>query len=82
MLKEGNHRLGAYKKTLRKAMWKLKKEWKLPTLKKKSKINKGECLSSLGKEKEVSINERYNKRQKSIQKKIYRVTNIVFWYQW
>ena len=38
-------------------------------LKGKLKIKEGECLSSLGRAKEVSIKERDNTRQKSIQKK-------------
>jgi len=58
------------------------KEWKLPTLKGKSKIEEGERLSSLEKGKEVSIKKRHRIRQSSIPKKKYWVTNIVFWYQW
>jgi hypothetical protein len=46
-----------------------KKEWKLPTLKDKSKIKEGERLSSLEREKEVSIKKRHNIRQKLIPKK-------------
>ena len=45
------------------------KKWKSPTLKGKSKIKEGECLSSLGKEKKVSIKERHNKCQKSTPRK-------------
>jgi hypothetical protein len=48
----------------------IKKTWKLPTLKGKSKIKEGECLLNLGKTKEVSIKERHNKCQKSIKKNI------------
>jgi hypothetical protein len=72
-LKEGykkTHRLGVYKKILRKAMRKQKKKkdrkkrkLKLPSLKDKSKIKEGERLSSLGRAKEISIKERHNKSQ-------------------
>jgi len=61
---------------------KKKKEWKLPTLKGKSKIKEGERLSSLERAKEVSIKKRHSIRQKSIPEKKYWVTNIIFWYQW
>jgi hypothetical protein len=40
-----------------------KKKLKLPSLKGKSKIKEGERLSSLGREKEISIKERHNKSQ-------------------
>jgi hypothetical protein len=46
------------------------KEWKLPTLKGKSKIKEGECLSSLERGKEVSIKKRHSIRQSSIPEKI------------
>jgi hypothetical protein len=36
---------------------------KLPSLKGKSKIKERECLSSLGRAKEISIKERHNKSQ-------------------
>jgi hypothetical protein len=52
--------------------------WKLSTLKGRLKIKEGECLSSLGKTKEVSIKKRHNKYQKSIQKKNYWATNMTF----
>ena len=57
--------MGAYQKILRKAMKKKKKKrkWKLPSLKYKSKIKEGECLSSLWRAKEISIEERHNKSQ-------------------
>ena len=64
-LKERNHRLGACEKTLRKT---IKKEWKLPTLKGKSKIKEGR--PSLGRTKEVSIKKRHSIHQKSIPEKI------------
>jgi hypothetical protein len=44
------HRLGAYKKILRKVM-KRKKNFKLPSLKSKSNIKEGECQSRLGRAK-------------------------------
>jgi hypothetical protein len=54
---------------LRKAIKKIR-EWKLPTLKGKSKIKKGERLSSLERAKEVSIKKRHSIRQKSMPEKI------------
>jgi len=43
---------------------------KLPSLKGKSKIKEGECLSILRVAKKVSIEERHNKCQKSTLKKL------------
>ena len=50
-------------------MEKKKKKLKLPSLKDKSKIKGGECLSSLGRAKEISIKERHNKSQYQKEKK-------------
>jgi len=51
------------KKKKKKTEKKKKKKLKLPSLKGKSKIKEGERLSSLGREKEISIKERHNKSQ-------------------
>jgi len=57
---------------------KKEKEWKLPTLKGKSKIKEGKRLSSLEKEKEVSIKKRHTIRQKSIPEKNTELQTLSF----
>jgi hypothetical protein len=78
-LKERNHRLRACEKTLRKAKKKEKeKEWKLPTLKGKSKIMGGKRLSSLERAKKVSIKKRHSIHQKSILEKNTELQTLSF----
>ena len=60
----------------------IKKNWKLPTLKDKLKIKEGECLSSLGKTKEVSIKKRQqiskvNKKKKNTELQTWLLASMI-----
>jgi len=61
-LKEKRHRLGGIQENFEEGY---KKKWKLSTLKGKSRIKEGECLSILKGAKKVSIEKRHIKCQKS-----------------